>query len=103
MQKIEEKTQVSLVVRLKAKKGMGARLQQAAIKLIPLTRAEPGCIEYNFHVSSQEPDSFLFYENWIDQAALDKHLKMPYLVEFKALLDEILQEPPEFTFWNMQN
>ena len=96
-----QKKQVTLIVRLKAKEGKGSALKQAAIKLIPLTRAEAGCIEYKFHASSQDANSFLFYENWIDQEALDKHLEMPYLVEFKTLLGEILSEPAEFTFWNM--
>jgi quinol monooxygenase YgiN len=96
-----QKSQVTLVVHLKAKKGMGAKLEEAALSLIPLTRAEPGCIEYNFHANAQESDSYLFYENWVDQNALDKHLAMPYLVKFKTLLAEILCEPAQFTFWNM--
>ena len=96
-----QKKQVTLLVQLKAKMGMGERLEQAAIKLIPLTRAEAGCIEYNFHVNSQEIDSFLFYENWVDQEALNKHLEMPYLLQFKTLLDEVLREPAEFTFWKI--
>ncbi len=97
-----QKKQVTLIVRLKAKKGMGMRLEQAAVNLIPLTRSEPGCIKYNFHSHPQEAESFLFYENWINQEALDKHLQMPYLVAFKTLLEEILSEPAEFTFWNMR-
>ena len=96
-----QKTQVTLLVHMKTKQGMGAKLEQAVIKLVPLTKSEPGCIEYNFHVDAHEPDSFLFYENWIDQAALDKHLQMPYLQEFKILLDEILLQPAKFTFWKI--
>lgn len=96
------KTPVTFVVRLKAKKGTAERLEQAAIALIPLTKAEAGCLEYKFHASSQEADSFLFYENWVDQDSLNKHLKMPYLLEFKTLLDEILREPAEFTSWTMR-
>ena len=94
------KKPITLLVELKAKKGMGEKLRQEAIKLIPLTHAETGCVEYNFHVSANDPDTFLFYENWHDKESLDKHLEMPYLVQFKSLLDEILSEPASFTFWD---
>jgi quinol monooxygenase YgiN len=95
------KKQITLVVRLKTKEGMGSKLEQAAVKLIPLTRAEPGCIEYNFHASAQDSDLFFFYENWIDQAALDKHAEMPYLAEFRTILENILDGPADYSFWNI--
>jgi quinol monooxygenase YgiN len=43
------------------------------------TRAEAGCINYDFHVDAADPCVFVFYENWTDRAALDAHLAMPHL------------------------
>ncbi len=96
-----QKQQITLMVRLKTKQGMGARLQEMAVSLITPTRREPGCIDYYFHVDAKNPDIFMFYENWIDHQALSQHLEMPYLKEFEHLLDEILAEKEEFTFWKI--
>jgi len=38
------------------------------------TRAEPGCINYDFHVDMADPCVFVFYENWASQADLEAHL-----------------------------
>lgn len=96
-----QEKQVTVMVRLKAKKGMGARLRAAALSLIPKTRQESGCIDYFFHVDEKDPESFMFYENWTDNEALQQHLDMPYLKDFQRLLDEILAEEEDFTLWRI--
>jgi len=96
-----QKKQVTVMVRLKTKPGKGTRLQKAALGLIPKTRQEAGCIDYYFHVDEKNPDSFMFYENWMSQKDLDDHLEMPYLAEFIKLLDEVLAEKEEFISWKI--
>ncbi len=96
-----EKKQVTVMVRLKTKPGKGPRLQQAALQLIPLTRQEAGCINYYFHIDAADPDSFMFYENWMSKKDLDEHINMPYLQELLKLLDEVLADPKDFKFWQM--
>ncbi|HCZ01205.1 MAG: antibiotic biosynthesis monooxygenase [Rhodobacterales bacterium RIFCSPHIGHO2_02_FULL_62_130] len=57
------------------------------------TRAEAGCINYDFHVDAADPCVFVFYENWIDRAALDTHLAMPHLQPLFSQLDRLLVCP----------
>jgi quinol monooxygenase YgiN len=57
------------------------------------TRAEAGCINYDFHVDAADPCVFVFYENWIDRAALDAHLAMPHLQPLFSQLDRLLACP----------
>lgn len=57
------------------------------------TRAEPGCINYDFHVDATDPCVFVFYENWTDRAALDAHLAMPHLQPLFTQLDRLLARP----------
>ncbi|MDE2385378.1 MAG: antibiotic biosynthesis monooxygenase [Alphaproteobacteria bacterium] len=57
------------------------------------TRAEPGCINYDFHCDKQNPNVFVFYENFVDQAALDEHLKKPHLKPLMSRLEELVAEP----------
>jgi quinol monooxygenase YgiN len=54
------------------------------------TRAETGCITYDFHVDAANPCVFVFYENWTDRAALDAHLAMPHLQPLLSQLDRLL-------------
>lgn len=57
------------------------------------TRAEAGCINYDFHVDAADPCCFVFYENWRSQADLDAHLAMPHLAPLFSQLDRLLAEP----------
>ena len=58
------------------------------------TRSEAGCVEYHFHESHDEPNTFMFYENWVSQEALDLHLGMPYIRPIFERHDELLAAPP---------
>lgn len=57
------------------------------------TRAEAGCINYDFHVDAADPCVFVFYENWTSRAALDAHLAMPHLQPLFSQLDRLLACP----------
>ena len=57
------------------------------------TRAEPGCLNYDFHVDAADPCVFVFYENWTSRAALDAHLAMPHLQPLFSQLDRLLACP----------
>lgn len=59
------------------------------------TRAEAGCINYDFHVDAADPCVFVFYENWTDRAALNAHLAMPHLQPLFSQLDRLLACPVE--------
>ncbi|WMS43778.1 putative quinol monooxygenase [Acuticoccus sp. MNP-M23] len=78
-----------------AKPEMQAELKAILGALVAPTRAETGCINYDFHVDAADPCVFVFYENWTNRQALDEHLAKPHL---KPLLDrqaELLARPVE--------
>ena len=68
---------------------------------VPPTRAEAGCISYDFHCDSKDPNVFVFYENFVSRQALDEHLKMPYLKPLFAHLDELLAKSVDIRFLDM--
>lgn len=65
------------------------------------TRAESGCINYDFHVDAADPCVFVFYENWTDRAALDAHLALPHLQPLLSQMDRLLACPVEIRPLNM--
>ena len=75
---------LTVVAKIRAAKGKGDALaallaeQAAAVR-----QAEPGCLVYRAHRSTKDPDVFLFYEMYQDDAALDAHRKAPHLAAFR--------------------
>ena len=69
-----------------AKPDAAPALIELAATLMPLSRAEPGCIRYDFLQSPHSPNRFVFFELWKSQADLDAHFQMPY---YKVLVERL--------------
>ena len=54
-------------------------LEQAAV----VRNAEPGCLAYRVHRSTKDPELFLFYEMYVDDAAFDLHRTAPHLAAYR--------------------
>ena len=65
------------------------------------TRAEPGCINYDFHCDKADPNVFVFYENFVSEEALEVHLKQAHLKPLMDRLDEFLAKPVDIRFLEM--
>jgi quinol monooxygenase YgiN len=90
---------LTVVATIRAKPGKEAALRQELLALIPSTRKEPGCINYDLHQAVDNPAHFLFHENWTSKQHLDDHLARPHLQAFPAKAPELLAEPPQITLW----
>ncbi|ESQ12072.1 MAG TPA: antibiotic biosynthesis monooxygenase [Chromatiaceae bacterium] len=53
-------------------------------KLIPITRAEAGCLKYDLHQDNDDPAHFLFYETWASRALWQTHIDAQHLKEYLA-------------------
>jgi quinol monooxygenase YgiN len=51
-------------------------------KLLPITRAEKGCIEYTLHCDNDNPAHFMFYEIWESRALWQTHMNAPHLAAY---------------------
>jgi quinol monooxygenase YgiN len=90
---------VTVVATFQAKPGKAAELQRALISLVAPTRQEAGCLNYDLHVSPEDPGKFLFHENWTTRAALDAHLKMPHIQVLLPRMDELAVGMPDIVIW----
>jgi len=59
------------------------------------SRAEAGCITYNFYEQQPATNDFLFFEEWADQAALDYHFQTSHFKEFMKEFPELIQGPAQ--------
>ena len=60
----------------------------AMVKMIAPSRAEEGCITYNFFEDSKEANSFVFVEEWTSrEALLDVHFQTSHFEKFAAAME----------------
>jgi quinol monooxygenase YgiN len=79
--------QLTILGFMTARPGTEEALLTQIDALVASTRAEPGCINYDFHQHASEPHRFVFYENFADQAAFDFHFAQPYTQEWIAFAE----------------
>jgi quinol monooxygenase YgiN len=81
-----------LVATLKTSPGAEADLVAAMRTLVPQSKAEPGCIQYDLHVDIADPTVLIVYEIWRDQQALDSHVGSPHFQAFLATATPLLSD-----------
>ncbi|WP_337043312.1 putative quinol monooxygenase [Emticicia sp. 17c] len=89
---------LTVIARIKAKAEKIEETKKALADLIPPTLLEEGCIDYVLHQSNDNPQIFVFYENWTDKESLENHLANVHIAEFSAKADDLMEEPAELYF-----
>lgn len=64
---------VVLAVTWVAREGEREAVAELLRRLTPLSRAEPGCLQYDAHRDPDDPDRFFLFERYTDEAALGAH------------------------------
>ena len=67
-------------------------------KLVPITLAEEGCIQYDLHQDNDDPTHFLFYESWESRALWRAHMNAPHLAAYTEATEGAVAE---FTLFEM--
>jgi quinol monooxygenase YgiN len=81
-----------------AREGCGAALERELRRVVPLVRAEAGCIRYDLH-RSNGGDAFLFYEIWESDAALAAHGGTAHMAGMRAATAELVAGPAAVATW----
>jgi quinol monooxygenase YgiN len=87
---------LTVVAKLRAAKNRGDALAALLSEQASVVRnAEPGCLVYRVHRSTSDPELFLFYEMYVDDAAFDVHRTAPHLAAYRQRREkEGLTESP---------
>lgn len=86
----------TLVVLLTAKEGKEADLEAALKVSIAETLKEKGCLRYELNRDTTKPDRYMMYERWKSVAAIEAHMKTPYVMGLLGKLPDLIAGPPEF-------
>ncbi|KIC39274.1 putative quinol monooxygenase [Leisingera sp. ANG-M7] len=75
---------LTILAQITAQPGKEALVKAELEKLVPITRAEEGCIRYDLHQDNQTPGFFVFYETWESRALWQQHMNAPHLAAYMA-------------------
>ncbi len=85
--------EVIVTLKLQFKPGSSDHVLRTFLPAIALTRAEPGNNGFQLFKVAGADDTFIVFERWRDQAALDWHWQQPYTKEVLGLFASHLAKP----------
>ena len=91
---------ITVIAYHRAKPGKEQALREALLQVCAPTRGEKGCLNYDLHVSPDDPGLLVFHENRVSKADLDAHLASLHIDAFRAVAPDLLAEPPDITLWS---
>ena len=83
---------LTIVARILAKPEKRELVKTELLKLIDITRAEKGCINYDLHQDNENENLFLFYENWESRELWQTHMSNTHLAEYMKATDGAVEE-----------
>jgi quinol monooxygenase YgiN len=89
---------VTLVVLLRARAGHEPFLEAELRALVPPTRKEAGCLQYDLHRAADGSGAFLMHEVWESREHHTAHTKTDHFLRWNARKDALLASR-EATFW----
>jgi quinol monooxygenase YgiN len=89
---------VTLVVLLRARTGHEPFLEAELRALVPPTRREEGCLQYDLHRAADGTGAFLLHEVWETREHHTAHTKTDHFLRWDARKDALLATR-EATFW----
>jgi len=90
---------LTIVATFQARPGKETALRDALTDMLVPTRKEPGCINYDLHVSADDPARFLMHENWRSKADIDAHMKSAHVAALIPRVGDLCAVPPEIKIW----
>ncbi|MEO1090154.1 MAG: putative quinol monooxygenase [Pseudomonadota bacterium] len=78
---------LTILAQIAAAKGKEDLVRAELQKLVDITRAEPGCVQYDLHVDNETPGFFAFYETWESRDLWQTHMNAPHLAAYMKATD----------------
>ncbi len=75
-------TKLTIVANIIAKEDKVDLVKAELLKLIDITKAEQGCINYDLHQDNENKAHFIFYENWESKDSWLAHMDNQHLKDY---------------------
>jgi quinol monooxygenase YgiN len=87
-----KKEKTVIVARLVVKEGKETDFLKIALPLVEATNKEEGNLYYEVYQSPRDPKIFIFYEEYVNDAAFDTHANSEHFKKFAAAVPELVAE-----------
>lgn len=87
-----ENKKLTIVARILAIPEKRELVKTELLKLIEITRAEKGCINYDLHQGNENKNLFLFFENWENRELWQAHMKNTHLAAYTNATEGAVEE-----------
>ena len=74
------------------------RLIEVAQKVARASREEAGCAGYRIYEDTEQPNEFVFVEEWNDEDALQQHFRTAHIEEFMGSVLGAITAPRDVKF-----
>lgn len=85
-------TKLTIVANITAEADKVELVKAELLKLIAITRAEAGCINYDLHQDNENTAHFMFYENWQSRELWQAHMNNQHLAEYMKATEGAVAE-----------
>ncbi len=85
--------EVAIIVDFDVKPGAEAEFESVFRRSVTCSRLEPGNITFNVHKMMGGERSYVLYEVWRSEAAVNSHFARPYTVALFSMFDRNLVRP----------
>lgn len=82
---------IYLTAIIKSKPNGVDQLRMVLLDMVANSRREEACIQYDLHEAAAD-FTFVFQEEWKNQAGLDQHNQQPYILAFVAQADSLTDD-----------
>jgi quinol monooxygenase YgiN len=84
---------VHFLVRFEPSPGEETESREELPRVVEPTRAESGCLSMHVCESLQAPSAFAIHSEWLDEAAFERHARLPHTVRFLGAAERLLPLP----------
>jgi quinol monooxygenase YgiN len=85
---------VYLTAIIKSTPGNAEQLKAFLKTLVAGSKSEAACLQYDLHQVQEDPNVFIFHEEWASQEDLDLHYTTPHIKKFAEESAAILDGSP---------
>ena len=78
---------LSLIAIVISKDGKDTFIKSEIEKLIPLTRKEAGCLNYNLFIDNKDKNRFVLYENWESHDLWQDHMNSAHMQNYSTVTE----------------
>lgn len=88
-----------VTAKVRMQSGKTEEFVEAVRVMKPKVMQDPGAIRYSLYRSADDPDQFLFYEEYESEEAFEYHLSTEHFKTLASTIDPLMAVPGEIGQW----